>query len=45
MKFFKGLLITNIIILILIVPTLFVLDNYLAKNSKAPNKSSLPHRI
>lgn len=41
MKFFKVLLITNIIILILIVPTFILLDNYLAKNSKAPNKSSL----
>ncbi len=37
MKFFKVLLITNIVILILIVPGFILLDNYLAKNSEASN--------
>jgi len=37
MKFFKGLLITNIIILILIVPGFILLDKYLARDNKPSN--------
>ncbi|OPZ94642.1 MAG: outer membrane biogenesis protein BamB [Firmicutes bacterium ADurb.Bin419] len=40
MKFFKGLLITNIIILILIVPGFIMLDKYLARDNK-PSKPDI----